>query len=81
MLGAAAHQAGVAIAQFQVGAVELLTFKRFGIGRKIGGWGQEDHAMQHIDFHLANAAAISTDVAEAGSMRGVNSSGIAPYGD
>jgi hypothetical protein len=49
--------------------------------REIGGWGQEDHAMQHIDFHLANAAAISADAAEAGSMRGVNSSGITPYGD
>jgi hypothetical protein len=37
--------------------------------------------MQHIDFHLANAATISADVAEAGSMRVVNSSGVAPRGD
>lgn len=81
MLGAAAHQAGVAIAQFQVGAVELLTFKRFGIGREIGGWGQEDHAVLHIGLHPRNAAAGDSDGEEAGSMRGVNSSGIAPYDD
>lgn len=68
MLGAAAHQAGVAIPQFQDGAIEDVALKRFGIWRE-------------IDFHLANAAAISADVAEAGSMRGVNSSGITPYGD
>jgi hypothetical protein len=35
----------------------------------------------HIGFHLPNAAARGGDVAEAGSMRGVNSSGIAPDGD
>ncbi|QPN65261.1 hypothetical protein [Synechococcus sp. CBW1006] len=81
MLGAASHQAGVTIAQFQVGAVELLTFKRFGIGREIGGWGQEDHAVLHIGFHPRNAAAGDSDGKEAGSMRGVNSSGIAPYDD
>ena len=81
MLSPAAHQTGVAIPQLQVGAIEDFALKRFGIWREIGGWGQEDHAMQHIDFHLANAAAISADAAEAGSMRGVNSSGITPYGD
>jgi hypothetical protein len=81
MLGAAAHQAGVAIPQFQVGAIEDIALKRFRIWREIGGWGQEDHAMQHIDFHLANAAAISADAAEAGSMRGVNSSDITPHRD
>jgi len=81
MLGAAAHQAGVAIPQFQVGAIEDIALKRFGIWREIRGWGQEDHARQHIDFHLANAAAISADVAEAGSMRVVNSSDITPHGD
>jgi len=68
MLGAAAHQAGVAIPQFQDGAIEDVALKRFGIWRE-------------IDFHLANAAAISADVAQAGSMRGVNSSGITPHGD
>ena len=81
MLGAAAHQAGVAIPQFQVGAVELLTSKRFGIGREIGGWGQEDHAVLHIGLHPRNAVAGDSDGEEAGSMRGVNSSGIAPYDD
>jgi hypothetical protein len=37
--------------------------------------------MQRIDFHVANAAAISAEVAEAGSMRGVNRSAIASDGD
>jgi hypothetical protein len=37
--------------------------------------------MQHIDFHLANAAAISADVVQAESMRGMNNSGLTPYGD
>jgi hypothetical protein len=37
--------------------------------------------MQHIDFHLANAAAISADVAQAGSMHGMNSSDITPHRD
>ena len=81
MLSAAAHQAGVAIPQFQVGAVEHLPFLRFGIGREIRGWGQEDHAVLHSGFHLANAAACCADVVEAGLMRGVNRSGIAPNGD
>jgi hypothetical protein len=81
MLSPAAHQTGVAIPQFQVGAIEDIALKPFGIWRKIGGWGQEDHAMQHIDFHLANAAEISADGGEAGSMREVNSSGFTPHGD
>jgi hypothetical protein len=37
--------------------------ERFGIWREIRGWGQEGHARQPIDFQLANAAAISADVA------------------
>lgn len=48
MLGPAAHQAGVAISQLQIGAIEHLTFQRFRIWRKIRGWGQEDHARLHI---------------------------------
>lgn len=81
MLSAAAHQAGVAISQFQVGAIEHLAFQRFRIWREIRGWGQEDHARQHIGFHLANAAAMSGDSQEVGSMHVVNSSCIAPRGD
>ncbi|MEA5416884.1 hypothetical protein [Synechococcus sp. BA-132 BA5] len=81
MLGAAAHQAGVAIPQLQIGAIEHLAFQWFRIWWEIRGWGQEDHAKQHIGFHLPNAAARSGDSPEAGSMRMVNSSGIAPRGD
>ncbi|WP_255090860.1 hypothetical protein [Vulcanococcus limneticus] len=81
MLGPAAHQAGVAISQLQIGAVEHLTFKRFRIWWEIRGWGQEDHARQHIGFHLPNAAARCGDSPEAGSIRVVNSSGITPRGD
>ncbi|QPN56532.1 hypothetical protein I1E95_15985 [Synechococcus sp. CBW1107] len=81
VLGAAAHQAGVAISQLQIGAIEHLAFKRFRIWWEIRGWGQEDHARQHIGVHLPNAAARCGDSQEAGSMRGVNSSGITPRDD
>ena len=60
MLGAAAHQAGVASPQLQIGAVEHI-FR--SSGSVSGG--------KSIDFHLPNAAARSGDSQEAGLMRGV----------
>ena len=81
MLGPAAHQAGVAIPQLQIGAIEDIALQWFRIWGEIRGWGQENHAVLHIGFHLPNAAARSGDSQEAGSMRLVNSSGIIPRGD
>jgi hypothetical protein len=81
MLGLAAHQAGVAIPQFQVGAVEDIAVKGLGIWGKFRGRRQEHHGRQHIDFHLANVAATGGYLQEIESMRVPKCSGLAQFGD